>query len=193
MEWSSTFQRWTCSWECVGPRSNCRHQKKRLPRWLSVKKPPANAGDVGSIPGLGSSPREESGNPLQYSCLENPMGRGTWQPTVQGAAKSQTQLRTETTARGRREPAAVESFKHQILNVCKHTNAKQKHNIYVIAYEDNLMDMCSHCAHVIRYRHGTQADTVIYHYPNICFHDVEIVYFSAPSQCYLQVSILLFS
>ena len=37
-----------------------------------------NAGDPGSIPGLGRSPGEENGNPLQYSCLENPMDRGTW-------------------------------------------------------------------------------------------------------------------
>ena len=37
-----------------------------------------NVGDPGSIPGLGGSPGEESGNPLQYSCLENPMDRGTW-------------------------------------------------------------------------------------------------------------------
>ena len=41
-----------------------------------VKNPPANVGDVGSIPGLGRSPREGNGNPLQYSCLENSMGRG---------------------------------------------------------------------------------------------------------------------
>ena len=50
-----------------------------------VKNPPASAeaiGDVGSIPGLGRSPREGNGNPLQYSCLENPMDRGAWWVTV---------------------------------------------------------------------------------------------------------------
>ena len=47
--------------------------------------------DQGSIPGLGRSP-EENGNPLQYSCLENPMDRGAWQATVHGVAKSWTQL-----------------------------------------------------------------------------------------------------
>ena len=41
-----------------------------------VKNPPANTGDKGSIPGLGRSPGEENGNPLQYSCLGNPMDRG---------------------------------------------------------------------------------------------------------------------
>ena len=50
-----------------------------------------NAGDLGSIPGLGRSPGEWNGNPLQYPCLDNPMDRGAWQATVSGAAKSQTQ------------------------------------------------------------------------------------------------------
>ena len=43
-----------------------------------------NAGDLGSIPGSGRSPGEGNGNPLQYSCLENPMDRGAWQATVMG-------------------------------------------------------------------------------------------------------------
>ena len=60
-----------------------------------VKKLTANAGDirdVGSIPGSGRSLGVGNGNPLQYSCLENPMDRGAWQATVHGVAKSQTQL-----------------------------------------------------------------------------------------------------
>ena len=59
-----------------------------------VKNPPTNAGDIDLIPGLGGSPREGNGNPLQYSCLENPMDRGTWWATVHGFVKSQTQLNT---------------------------------------------------------------------------------------------------
>ena len=58
-----------------------------------VKKPPASAGDVrdvGSIPGLGKSPGGRHGNPLQYSCLENPMDRGAWQATVHRVANSWT-------------------------------------------------------------------------------------------------------
>ena len=51
-----------------------------------------NAGDPGSSPGLGRSPREGNGNPLQYYCLENPMDRGAWYATVYAVAKSQTQL-----------------------------------------------------------------------------------------------------
>ena len=51
-----------------------------------------NVGDPGSIPGLGRSPGEGNGNPLQYYCLENPMDRGAWWATVHGVAKSQTRL-----------------------------------------------------------------------------------------------------
>ena len=51
-----------------------------------------NAGDLGSIPGPGRSPGEGNGNPLQYSCLENPMVGGGWQATVHGVIKSQTRL-----------------------------------------------------------------------------------------------------
>ena len=54
-----------------------------------VKNPPANAGDKGSVPGSRRSPGEESGNLLQYSCLENPMDRGAWWAIVQGVVKSQ--------------------------------------------------------------------------------------------------------
>ena len=57
-----------------------------------VKKTTCNAGDTGFIPGLGRSIREENGNPLQYSHLENSMDRGAWQTAVHGVAKSQTRL-----------------------------------------------------------------------------------------------------
>ena len=57
-----------------------------------VKNPPASAGDSGSITRLGRSPGEGNGNPLQYSCLGNPMDRGAWQATVRGATKSWAQL-----------------------------------------------------------------------------------------------------
>ena len=58
-----------------------------FPSGSVVKNPPASAGDEGSIPGLGRSPGEGNGNPLQYSCLGNPMDRGAWQATVHGVAK----------------------------------------------------------------------------------------------------------
>ena len=60
------------------------------PGGSEVKASAYNAGDLGSIPGLGRSPGEGNGNPLQYSCLENPMDGGAWWATVHGIAKSQT-------------------------------------------------------------------------------------------------------
>ena len=60
---------------------------------IVVKNLPASAGDIrdmGLIPGSGRFPGGGNGNPLQYSCLENPMDRGDWQATVHGVAKSQT-------------------------------------------------------------------------------------------------------
>ena len=64
----------------------------RLPWWLSGNESACNAGDSGLIPGLGGSPGEGNGNPVWYSCLENPMDRRTWQGVVHGVAKSHTQL-----------------------------------------------------------------------------------------------------
>ena len=61
-----------------------------------VKNPPANAGDIrdsGSIPGLGRFSGGGHGNPLQYSCLENPMDRGAWQATAHRVTKSQTRVK----------------------------------------------------------------------------------------------------
>ena len=55
--------------------------------YVVVKNPPANAGDVGLIPGPGRSPEVGNGNPLQCSCLENPMDRGAWRATVHAVTK----------------------------------------------------------------------------------------------------------
>ena len=61
--------------------------------WFSDGKASArNEGDLGSIPESGSSPGEGNGNPLQYSCLENPMDEGAWWATVPGVTKSGTRL-----------------------------------------------------------------------------------------------------
>ena len=58
-----------------------------------VKNPPTNAEDSGPMPGLGRSPREGHGNPLQYSCLENPMDRGARWAMVHSITKNRTQLK----------------------------------------------------------------------------------------------------
>ena len=68
-----------------------------------VKNPPTSAGDVrkaGSIPGSGRSRGGGHGNPLQHSCLENPMDREAWQATVHGVAKNWTWLNTNTYGKG---------------------------------------------------------------------------------------------
>ena len=71
-----------------GPQLTCRcPDHLGLPGSSAVKNPPANAGDVGLIPGLRRFPGGGNGNPLQYSCLENPMDRGAWWATVHGGHK----------------------------------------------------------------------------------------------------------
>ena len=67
--------------------------RKKFPRGTVLKNSPASAGDTGdtgSVPGLGGSPGERNGHPLQYSCLENSMDGRTWQATVHGIAKSRS-------------------------------------------------------------------------------------------------------
>ena len=72
---------------------DCSHEIKRCFLGGSDGKASAsNAGDPGSIPGLGRSPGEGNGDPLQYSCLENPMDGGAWYPTIHGVEKSRTRL-----------------------------------------------------------------------------------------------------
>ena len=66
-----------------------------LPQWLSDKESTCNAGDMdeGLIPGSERSPGGGHGNPIQYSCLENPMDRGAWPATVHRVTKSWTRLK----------------------------------------------------------------------------------------------------
>ena len=74
-------------------------EKVGFPGGTVIKNLPANAGDtgdVGLIPGSERSPREGTGYPFQYSCLENPLDRGAWQATVHGVSKSRTQLSSHT-------------------------------------------------------------------------------------------------
>ena len=71
--------------------------KSSFPHSSVGKESACNAGDLGSIPGSGRSPGEGTGNPLQYSCLENSMDRGTWQAAVHGVTKSRTRLKRLST------------------------------------------------------------------------------------------------
>ena len=86
---------WRPKWEGKPKRRGniCIHGASQVA--LVVKNSPANAGDIrdlGSIPGLGRCPGKGNGNPLQDSCLENPMDGGAWWATVHGVSKSRTQL-----------------------------------------------------------------------------------------------------
>ena len=70
-----------------------------VPGGSEVKNLPANTGEANSISGLGRSPGEGNGNPLQYSCQDNPVDRGAWQDTLHGDPESRTRLATDTTCR----------------------------------------------------------------------------------------------
>ena len=79
-------------------------QRLGFPGGTMVKNLPANAGDAGSVPELGRSPGEGNGNPLQYSCLGNPMDREAWWPTVQGSQRVRHNLATQPTHTPEMEP-----------------------------------------------------------------------------------------
>ena len=72
------------------PRNPLRQSCLTIPSWWLSKESACVAGDEGLIPGWGRSPGEGDGNPLQCSCLENPMDSGAWKATVHGVAKSWT-------------------------------------------------------------------------------------------------------
>ena len=80
-----------------------------FPGGSEVKGSDCNVGDLGLIPGSGRSPGEGNGNPLQYSCLENPMDRGAWWATVHRVAKSRTRLSDFTSFHGK-----INEIKHDL-------------------------------------------------------------------------------
>ena len=88
------------------------------------KEAACNAGDLGSIPGLGRCPGEGNGNPLQYSCLENPMDRGAWQASPWGH-KSRTYLATKPTP-----PIQLKFYKQvEVQNLTSRLLCLQNHNL----------------------------------------------------------------
>ena len=93
-----------------------------LPCWFSSKESTCNAGDTGSVPGSRRCPGRRHGNPLQYSCLENPIDRGAWRATVQGSPSRIQLKRLSTHARppfisGRRGHASF--VKDQVVNISR--------------------------------------------------------------------------
>ena len=98
LAWKTPWTEWV-PMDCSGLQSirlqRVRHnwvQTPTTPCSLDGKEFACSAEDLGSIPGSGRSPGEGNSNPLQYSCLENPMDRGVWWATVHGVTNSQTQL-----------------------------------------------------------------------------------------------------
>ena len=101
---------------------------KGFPGRSVVKNSPAHAGDTGSIPELVRSPGDGSGNPLQYSCLGNPMDRGAWRATVHGVAQVRHDLVTQ--------PSSSSFIEHlqNSLEYCHLRGIFFKKNIYLFIY-----------------------------------------------------------
>ena len=93
-EATAALSRWQRKWKTHGEET--KHKLEGKNNGSDGKESACNVGDLGLIPGWGRSPGEGIGNPLQDSCLENPMDRGTWRATVHGVAKSRTQLKQLT-------------------------------------------------------------------------------------------------
>ena len=83
-----------------------------FPGGSEVKASACNAGELGSIPGSGRSPGKGNGNPLQYSCLEKPMGGGAGWATVHGVTKSQTRL-SNFTFHFKSSPGSIQGPSHR--------------------------------------------------------------------------------
>ena len=119
--------------------------RRGIPCGSVVKNLPANAGDSGdadSIPGSGRSPGGRNGNPLQYSCLENPMDRGAWRATVHGVTES-VQLNT-VMGQGtfsRREPLLLPSeiYEAHIKRMAFQLNLKEE---IFLRRKSNLSNLC---------------------------------------------------
>ena len=88
-----------------------------FPGDLEVKVPACNAGELGSISGLGRSPGEGNGNPLQYFCLETPMDRGAWWAILHGVAKSWPRLNDFTFTRSSLERCLFSSLIHFLIGL----------------------------------------------------------------------------
>ena len=108
-----------------------------------VKNPPANAGGAGSIPGSGRPPGGGNGNPLEYSCLGNPMDRGGWQATVHGVAKEsdtmqrlnnkqqQNSFKTDLRKRQSEKVKRIARVKHKGKGYMRAESKQQLQQIYV--------------------------------------------------------------
>ena len=94
--WPGPAELESAFWMTLGQTDRHSKVSEGFPGGSALKNSPANVRDVGSIPGLGRSPGEGNGNPLQHSCLESSMDRGAWQATVQAVTKESDTLATKT-------------------------------------------------------------------------------------------------
>ena len=108
---------WAELWWCLqGTSESNSHCLAKPPGGSVVKNSPANAGDARLIPGLGRSPGGGNGNPLQYSCLANPMDRGAWWAIVHRVAKSRLQRMQPHSAAG---PCSFKTLRSRCFNSWK--------------------------------------------------------------------------
>ena len=120
-----------------------------FPGGAVVKNPSANAGDEGSTLGLGRSPGEGNGNPLQYSCLGNSMDRGAWWATVHGVTRSRTRLSNWARTRLRMQRARPQYTFHDCELFLWHFPPREKGNRK--RYRKQMFqDMNYSCSHVAR-------------------------------------------
>ena len=107
-------------------KKNTKQPKKKLPTGAGD---PREVRDVGSIPGSGRSPGGGHGNPLQYSCLENPMGRGAWWAAVHGVTKNRTRLKRLSMARIRMNDMLPSVSQSTYLKESSHLKESLLYNI----------------------------------------------------------------
>ena len=108
---------------------------KVFPGGSEVKASACSAGDLGSIPESGRCPGEGNGNPLQYSCLENPMEGGAWQGTVHGVAKSRTPL-SDFTSHTSLQSTQVQTIVHILSN----SRAIKTLNVYKLYFNKTVFN-----------------------------------------------------
>ena len=119
---------------------------------LEVKNLPANAGDTDSIPGSGRSLGGRHGNPLQYSCLENPMDRGGWWATVYRVAKSQKRLKWLSTLAciyeiiGKSKICFTFWYKYIFTNIINISTTEKSHGILYSKRKNNKIDKKKPCS-----------------------------------------------
>ena len=109
-----------------------------LPGGSDSKESACNTGDLGSIPESGRSPGEGKGYPLQYSCLENPMGEGAWRATVHGVAQSDMTEATYTHTHTHTHTEGLQTFVRIPLEISKNHQIGKYHDTLSFLHKHRL-------------------------------------------------------